>query len=506
MTDSPVEPAPTRYKLTGWRRLVRSSYQRLRPRRIGLRNRILLLFGTGALILAAVLSFTTYGLTRSNLVQQREAASINQAVINARRVQIDLTIAPEDLDAAVDQVGTSLRALYKDGQWATSSPQFTERNIPQELLDRVINDRVAAEMIVPYRNGQALIIGIPLPSADASYFELDNLRDIRDALQTLQVALAVAALLTTLVGVGFGLFASRRAVRPLANAASAARAIADGKLDTRLETTDDPDLMALTESFNEMAGALQQRMDRDARFTSDVSHELRSPLMTLAASVEVMQSRREEMSERTQAALDLLTSDVARFQGLVEDLLEISRFDAGAIRLVLEPLALVEFVRQAVAASSLPRTEVVILDGFDDATILGDRRRLARVLANLLDNARIHSGGTPSVLLQRAPESPDRAWIVVEDDGDGLIEGEELAIFERFSRGGTAGRRAGQEGAGLGLALALEHVTMHGGRIWARNRQDGIRGARFTVELTIAPSYDGAGGPTSPDPSSEVST
>lgn len=504
MTDPSTEQAPTRYKLTGWRRLVRSAYQRLRPRRIGLRNRILLLFGTGALILAAVLSFTTYGLTRSNLVQQRESASINQAVINARRVQIDLTIVPDDLDAAVDQVGTSLRALYADGEWATSSLQFTERNIPQELLDRVIEDRVAAEMIVPYRNGQALIIGIPLPSVDASYFELDNLRDIRDALQTLQVALAVAALLTTMVGVGFGLFASRRAVRPLANAASAARAIADGKLDTRLETTDDPDLMALTESFNEMAGALQQRMDRDARFTSDVSHELRSPLMTLAASVEVMQSRRDEMSERTQAALDLLTSDVARFQGLVEDLLEISRFDAGAIRLVLEPLAFVEFVRQAVAASSLPRTDVVIMDGLDDVTILGDRRRLARVLANLIDNARIHSGGTPSVILQRA-SAPDRAWIVVEDDGDGLIEGEELAIFERFSRGGTAGRRSGQEGAGLGLALALEHVTMHGGRIWAENRQDGIRGARFTVELTIVPSYDGAIGPTTPDPSHEVS-
>ena len=222
MTDPSTEQAPTRYKLTGWRRLVRSAYQRLRPRRIGLRNRILLLFGTGALILAAVLSFTTYGLTRSNLVQQRESASINQAVINARRVQIDLTIVPDDLDAAVDQVGTSLRALYADGEWATSSLQFTERNIPQELLDRVIEDRVAAEMIVPYRNGQALIIGIPLPSVDASYFELDNLRDIRDALQTLQVALAVAALLTTMVGVGFGLFASRRAVRPLANAASGA--------------------------------------------------------------------------------------------------------------------------------------------------------------------------------------------------------------------------------------------------------------------------------------------
>ena len=107
-----------------------------------------------------------------------------------------------------------------------------------------------------------------------------------------------------------------------------------------------------------MAEALQQRVERDARFASDVSHELRSPLMTLAASVEVMEARRDEMPERAQAALDLLSSDVARFQGLVEDLLEISRFDAGAIRLHLEELLAAEFVRQAVAVSCCPTTPV----------------------------------------------------------------------------------------------------------------------------------------------------
>src|SRR4029078_10197925 len=93
-------------------------------------------------------------------------------------------------------------------------------------------------------------------------------------------------------------------------------------------------------AFNDMAEALQLRVERDARFASDVSHELRSPLMTLAASAEVMQARRDDLPERAAAALDLLVGDVARFQSLVEDLLEISRFDAGAIRLHLEePLA-----------------------------------------------------------------------------------------------------------------------------------------------------------------------
>ena len=103
-----------------------------------------------------------------------------------------------------------------------------------------------------------------------------------------------------------------------------------------------------------MASALQTRVERDARFASDVSHELRSPLMTLSASVEVMEARRDEMPERAQAALDLLVSDVVRFQGLVEDLLEISRFDAGAIRLHLEELLVAEFVRKPSPVSSMP--------------------------------------------------------------------------------------------------------------------------------------------------------
>ena len=153
-----------------------------------------------------------------------------------------------------------------------------------------------------------------------------------------------------------GVFAARRAVRPVAEAAQAAKAIAGGHLGTRLPPTDDPDLGVLAGSFNDMASALQLRIERDARFASDVSHELRSPLMTLSASVEVMEARRNEMPERAQAALDLLASDVSRFQGLVEDLLEISRFDAGAIRLHLEDLQVTQFVRNAVAVSAAPAT------------------------------------------------------------------------------------------------------------------------------------------------------
>ena len=274
----------------------------------------------------------------------------------------------------------------------------------------------------------------------------------------------------------------------MATAAQAASSIAGGRLDTRLETSDDPDLRILTESFNDMAEALQQRVERDARFASDVSHELRSPLMTLAASVEVMEARRDEMPERAQAALDLLSSDVVRFQGLVEDLLEISRFDAGAIRLHLEELLVAEFVRQAVAVSSMPvHADRTCPTAAEQALIRGDRRRLARVIANLIDNARAYGGGEPEISIadrrRRGGAGHPRP-----DRRRGPRSGrpaETSAIWCSSASPAVAvpGRRTGSEGAGLGLALVDEHVRMHGGRVWVEDRLDGESGARFVIEL-----------------------
>jgi signal transduction histidine kinase len=245
-----------------------------------------------------------------------------------------------------------------------------------------------------------------------------------------------------------------------------------------------------------MASALQVRIERDARFASDVSHELRSPLMTLSASVEVMEARRAELPERAQAALDLLASDVSRFQGLVEDLLEISRFDAGAIRLHLEDLQVSQFVRNAVAVSSTPSSTVTVSERAERAVIRGDRRRLARAVANLIDNANAYGGGEPEVTITDATDSNDpnlpdepltHVRVAVEDHGPGVPVEERALIFERFSRGATAGRRAGSEGAGLGLALVValvdEHVRIHGGRVWVEDRLDGTPGARFVIEL-----------------------
>jgi len=462
--------------------------QRTRPRilkPIGLRSRILITFGLGSFALSLFLALATYNFTRSNLVEDREKNVIEQAYENAAQLAIDLRSNPSNTQTVIERLTANRPLLYFRGTWTGDNARFSSTVIDRDMLVAIIDNREPRTMRIEVDNELVLAIGIPLDSVDAAYFEFPSMQDVRSTLNSINLALTLAAIITTLLGVFLGAIVASRAVRPLTAASQAAQAIAGGRLDTRLEETDDPDLSALTSSFNDMAAALELRVERDTRFTSDVSHELRSPLMTLAASVEVMHARREEMPERAQVALDLLIADVARFQGLVEDLLEISRFDAGAIRLNVEELLVGEFVRQAVAISSLPTTSVLVTSTADQIIIRGDRRRLARVIANLVDNGRAYGGGELeiSVFVPDDEDPPSQVWITVEDHGLGVPLEERDLIFERFARGVVAGRRSGSDGAGLGLSLVDEHVKLHRGRVWVEERHDGTEGACFIIEL-----------------------
>jgi signal transduction histidine kinase len=317
---------------------------------------------------------------------------------------------------------------------------------------------------------------------DATYFEVVELESLENTLESLGVSLLGASLVTTLAGAGVGWWASRRVLRPLHTVGAAAEAVAGGRLDTRLEAIEDPDLAPLATSFNAMASALQERIERDARFASDVSHELRSPLMTLQASLEVLENQRDELPERARAALDLMAGDVDRFRQLVEDLLEISRFDAGVVRLELEDVHLAELVMHAVSESSERDVPIELDAELAGVMVAADKRRLVRVIANLLDNASKYGNGATSVSLRRVE---DTVHLAVEDRGLGVAREDRELIFDRFARGQLAGRRGSHDGVGLGLALVAEHVRLHGGRVWVEDRTDGSEGARFVVELPV---------------------
>ena len=456
----------------------------IRP--MGLRSRILLTFGLGSLALSLFLALATFNFTRSNLVDERTGSAIDQTYANASRLAVDLQSNPTNILTVLERLGADRPLVYFRGTWTGNDARFSSSVIPPSLLNAVLQNRQPTTMRIEVDNELVLAVGVPIDSVDAAYFEFPSVDDVRSTLNSVNLALILAAGITTLLGIVLGAIAASRAVRPLTAASQAAQAIAGGRLDTRLAETEDPDLAVLTSSFNDMASALQLRVERDTRFTSDVSHELRSPLMTLAASVEVMQARRDEMPERAQAALDLLVADVARFQGLVEDLLEISRFDAGGIRLNVDELLVGEFVRQAVAISSAPDTRILVAEIAEEMMIKGDRRRLARVVANLIDNGRAYGGGELeiSVFVPDDEDPPSQIWITVEDHGPGVPQDERDLIFERFARGSIAGRRSGSEGAGLGLALVDEHIKLHRGRVWVEDRLDGLDGACFIIELS----------------------
>jgi len=202
--------------------------------------------------------------------------------------------------------------------------------------------------------------------------------------------------------------------------------------------------------------------------------------MTLRASIDVLDSRRSELSERSQAALDLLSDDVSRFQRLVEDLLEISRGDGGAADTDFATLDLRELVDNVASFTGHDDIPITSDDNRHQPLIDGDKRRLFQIVSNLLDNADKYAGGATSM---RIGSSRDHVTLAIEDAGPGVPRDERQLVFERFARGGAARRRGSGAGAGLGLALVAEHVRMHNGSVWIEERLDREPGARFVVEL-----------------------
>jgi len=214
------------------------------------------------------------------------------------------------------------------------------------------------------------------------------------------------------------------------------------------------------------------------RFVSDVAHELRGPLTTLVATVEVISRRTDDLPDRVVAAVELLDAQVHSLNRLVVDILDISFYDAGLAALDVQPIRLERFLGELLDR----RGEGATLQIADDADLVrADPRRLCQIMTNLLDNARNYAGGATSL---RSERGPGAIRLVVEDAGPGLTEEERGRVFARFERG-TLGRKGSVRGSGLGLALVAEHVRLHDGRVWIEDAAP--TGARFVVALPHEP-------------------
>src|SRR5580692_6513057 len=445
----------------------------------------------------------SYFTVRHFLLAGRESADQHQAYTNANLVRTSLetgttgyVVLLSNIDAGTD----AHSVLFHHSKSYDSSLTVTAASIPHELRKVVLSGTAATQIYRTPQGTAEIVIGVPIPSVHAYYFDVFDLSDLDHTLRVLALALFVAGGITTLFGVALGRFASTRSLRPLGVVSRAAGAIAGGDLDTRLDAdAADPDLEGFTLSFNAMVDQLQERIEREARFNSDVSHELRSPLTTLSASVEVLEADRDNLSERSQRALQLLSDDLRRFQRMVADLLEMSRADAGSVDVFFEEVRVAELVPRAVEAGfahmdghdNLAPPAVQVDPAVEALHVGVDKRRFERVMVNLLENADHYGGGATVVGAGLAPDNRALVELTVDDAAPGINAQERTKVFDRFYRGSESGRRGTGTGTGLGLALVAEHMhVMHGD---VRVESSPAGGARFVLTLPVLSNGDGDG-------------
>ncbi len=391
----------------------------------------------------------------------RDALRVNSLDVNGALAQI--------------QAGSdSVVIVHVGSQWFGTSVGVGKDNVPASLR-RLVASGSAGTQNTQLSSAPNMAVGVPLPAVNAGFFEFISVRELDQTLSLLARALVAAAFVVTLIGAVVGRYASGRVLRPVRRMAVTAGGIAEGALDEQLDAEGDSDLEPLVDAFNSMVSALRARIEREARFASDVSHELRSPLATMSAALNVARRRRSEADANE--ALLVLDREVQRFSGLVVDLLEISRMEAGVSEAEAEPVDPAQLVHEVLSATNREHVAVEV-ERSAPAVFVGDKRRIAQVLTNLLDNADAYGGGAVSVVIAG---TGDALLIAVDDSGPGVPVPQREYVFERFARGETS---ASTQGTGLGLALAVEHLRLHDGRIWVDDSPTG--GARFVIEIPSA--------------------
>jgi two-component system sensor histidine kinase MtrB len=308
---------------------------------------------------------------------------------------------------------------------------------------------------------------------------------VEDVLAQLRVGLLVAALAAIGIALLTARLVARWILRPVAAGGRAARRIADGDLAARVPEGGRDEFGRWATEFNRMATSLEATVarleaaqERNRQFVADVSHELRTPLTALVAEASLIEGGMGDLSPDARRAAELLVADVRRLRALVDDLMEISRFDAAAEILRLEPVDLGRVVTGVVAAR-LPEAAVTIPR--EPVMVDSDPRRLDRILGNLLDNARAHAPGvTVEVALTTTREG---TMVIVADRGPGVPTDALPRLFDRFYKADPS-RRSGS--SGLGLAIAAEHAALLGATLRARGRPGG--GMIFVLTLPVTRS------------------
>ncbi|MER6573664.1 MtrAB system histidine kinase MtrB, partial [Streptomyces sp. NPDC001093] len=388
-------------------------------------------------------------------------------------------------------------------------------SIPDDLRERVNSGTTAAQSYarIVYANGKesqpALVIGKQLNDPNGRPYELYYLFPLTQEEKSLSLVkgtLATAGLFVVVLLGAIAWLVVRQVVTPVRMAAGIAERLSAGRLQERMKVTGEDDIARLGEAFNKMAQNLQVKIQQledlsrmQRRFVSDVSHELRTPLTTVRMAADVIHEAREDFDPVTARSAELLADQLDRFESLLADLLEISRFDAGAAALEAEPIDLREVVRRVVSGAE-PLAErkgshIRVVGDQQPVVAEADARRVERVLRNLVVNAVEHGEGKDVIVKLAA--AGGAVAVAVRDYGVGLKPGEATRVFSRFWRADPARART-TGGTGLGLSIALEDARLHGGWLQAWGEPGGGSQFRLTLPRTADEPLRGSPIPLEP--------
>jgi two-component system sensor histidine kinase MtrB len=475
---------------------------------------------TNTIVLTSlVVALTGWALLRdvaSGLADSRRVAAVSEARSGFEYAQTQLDAAVETdtatqsqaLTQMVDSLNRSRGAkrtyeLVLEGPLITADGQVPVRSsaaiepgsLPRDLAKTVRSGpgtywRYSDLALLGSKTSEpSVVVGsqVRAPGSGDTYamFYLFSLGDQQATLDLVRRALLLGGLAMVLMVAGVAWLVSRQVLDPVRLARRIAERYASGNLEQRMHVSGEDDIARLSTSFNQMAASLQSQIRRlenlsrlQQRFVSDVSHELRTPLTTVQMASEVLYASRERLEPQAARSAELLKVELDRFESLLSDLLDLSRFDAGAARLELETIDLAEIARRAAEHPLLERSGVSarVIGADRPATVEADIRRIDRIVRNLLANAVKYSGS--SVIEIEVAQDAEAVSLAVRDFGVGLSGDENLRVFDRFWRADPA--RA-QGGTGLGLAISREDAGLHGGTLQAWGRPG--EGSEFILTI-----------------------
>ncbi|GAA4425593.1 HAMP domain-containing sensor histidine kinase [Actinokineospora soli] len=455
---------------------------------LGLRPRLLLAFAVLCVVTAAAVAGATYVHARNAILQRAQDAAVQAMTSRLETVYPLSDTAPGEPElAAIADVVTDRNSASVAVFGETRSPDGLDlERVSPELRSAVAGGDIAWQR-VDWEGQPMLVIGTPLLVAEgdgATGIEVYTARSLLPE----QVSIDRLAVLAWLFGgaalafaVVLASFVTSGVLRPVRELGRAARLLGEGELRTRITVSGSDELADVARTFNTTASRLERTVDQlrameaDARrFVADVSHELRTPLAALTAVADVLDDEADRLPEPAGTAARLVSRETHNLTRLVNDLIEISRFDSGVAALALDEVDVADLVRATLRTRGW--SDLVVTDVPEGVTARLDPRRVDVVLANLVGNALRH--GEPPVTVRLVADD-DRITVEVRDHGPGVGEAVLPHVFDRFYKADAA--RARSEGSGLGLAIARENARLHRGDLTVANAASG--GAVFTFVL-----------------------